>query len=392
MNKEVVIVSAVRTPIGSFMGALSTVSAPKLGAIAIKGALEKINLKPEMVEEVLMGNVVQAGTGQAPARQAAIYAGIPDTVPCTTINKVCASGMKSIMQAAQAIQLGDADIIVAGGMENMSLIPHYYHARSATKFGPATFEDGMQKDGLVDAYDNNAMGVCADACAKEYNFSREDQDAFAIQSYERSKAAWDSGKFDDEIVAVEVPQRRGDAIIVSKDEEYTNVKIEKIPALRPAFTKEGTVTAANASTINDGAAAVVLMSKEKADELGLKPLATIKSYADAAQEPKWFTTAPAKALPKALAKANLSLEDINYFEFNEAFSVVGLANMKILGLNDSNVNVNGGAVSLGHPLGCSGARILVTLLNVLKQNDAKYGAAAICNGGGGASALVLERS
>ncbi|NRB59081.1 MAG: acetyl-CoA C-acyltransferase [Winogradskyella sp.] len=392
MNKEVVIVSAVRTPIGSFLGSLSSVPAPRLGAAAIKGALDKINLKPELVDEVLMGNVVQAGTGQAPARQAAIYSGIPDTVPCTTVNKVCSSGMKTVMQAAQSIRLGDADIIVAGGMENMSAIPHYYHARSATKFGPATLEDGMQKDGLVDAYDNNAMGVCADACAVEYDFSREDQDAFAIQSYERSASAWDSGKFDNEVVPVEVPQRRGEPVVFSKDEEYTNVKMEKIPALRPAFTKEGTVTAANASTINDGAAALVLMSKDKADELGLKPLVTIKSYADAAQEPEWFTTAPAKALPKALAKANIELSDVDYFEFNEAFSVVGLANMKILGLSDDNVNVNGGAVSLGHPLGCSGARILVTLINVLHQNNAKIGAAAICNGGGGASAMVLERS
>ena len=392
MNKDVVIVSAVRTPIGSFLGSLSSVPAPQLGATAIKAALSKINLKPEMVDEVLMGNVVQAGTGQAPARQAAIYAGIPDTVPCTTINKVCASGMKAIMQAAQAIQLGDANIVVAGGMENMSSIPHYYHARNATKFGPATLEDGMQKDGLVDAYDKNAMGVCADACATEYEFSREDQDAFAVQSYERSKAAWDAGKFDNEVIPVEVPQRRGDAIVVDRDQEYTNVKMEKIPALRPAFTKEGTVTAANASTINDGAAAMVLMSRDKADELGLKPIATIKSYADAAHEPKWFTTAPAKALPKALAKANIELSDVDYFEFNEAFSVVGLANMKILGLKDSNVNVNGGAVSLGHPLGCSGARILVTLINVLHQNNAKIGAAAICNGGGGASAMVLERA
>ncbi|MDG4715468.1 acetyl-CoA C-acyltransferase [Winogradskyella sp. YYF002] len=391
MNKDVVIVSAVRTPIGSFLGSLSSVPAPKLGAAAIKGALDKINLKPEMVDEVLMGNVVQAGTGQAPARQAAIFAGIPNTVPCTTINKVCSSGMKAVMQAAQAISLGDADIIVAGGMENMSAIPHYYHARSATKFGPATLEDGMQKDGLVDAYDNNAMGVCADACAVEYNFTREDQDAFAVQSYERSKAAWDAGKFDNEVISVEVPQRRGDAVVVNKDEEYTNVKMEKIPALRPAFTKDGTVTAANASTINDGAAALVLMSKDKAEELGLTPLATIKSYADAAQEPEWFTTAPAKALPKALAKANVELSDVDFFEFNEAFSVVGLANMKILGLSDDKVNVNGGAVSLGHPLGCSGARILVTLLNVLQQNNAKIGAAAICNGGGGASAMVLER-
>jgi acetyl-CoA C-acetyltransferase len=392
MNKEVVIVSMARTPIGSFLGALSTVPAPKLGAVAIKGALEKINLKPEMVDEVLMGNVVQAGTGQAPARQAAIYAGIPDTVPCTTVNKVCSSGMKSVMQAAQSIALGDADIIVAGGMENMSLIPHYYHARSATKFGPAKMEDGMQKDGLVDAYNQQAMGVCADACATEYEFSREDQDAFAIQSYERSANAWEAGKFDNEVVPAEVPQRRGEPIVVSKDQEYTNVKMEKIPALRAAFTKEGTVTAANASTINDGAAAMVLMSKDKADELGLKPLATIKSYADAAQEPEWFTTAPAKALPKALAKADISIDDVDFFEFNEAFSVVGLANMKILGLNDQNVNVNGGAVSLGHPLGCSGARIIVTLLSVLAQNDAKIGAAAICIGGGGASAIVLERN
>lgn len=392
MSKEVVIVSAARTPIGSFLGALSTIPAPRLGAIAIKGALEKINLKPELVEEVLMGNVVQAGTGQAPARQAAIYAGIPNTVPCTTVNKVCASGMKTVMQAAQSIALGDADIIVAGGMENMSLIPHYYHARLATKFGPATLEDGMQKDGLVDVYDNHAMGVCADACATEYNFSREDQDAFAIQSYNRSADAWNNGKFDNEIIPVEVPQRRGEPVIVDKDQEYTNVKMEKIPALRPAFTKDGTVTAANASTINDGAAAMVLMSKEKANELGLTPLATIKSYADAAHEPKWFTTAPAKALPKALAKANVTIDDIEYFEFNEAFSVVGLANMKLLGLSDDKVNVNGGAVSLGHPLGCSGARIIVTLLNVLEQNNAKLGAAAICNGGGGASAIVIERN
>jgi len=392
MSKEVVIVSAARTPIGSFLGALSTIPAPRLGAIAIKGALNKINLDPSLVQEVIMGHVVQAGSGQAPARQAAIYAGIPNTVPCSTVNKVCASGMKSVMQAAQAIALGDADIIVAGGMENMSMIPHYYHARTGTKFGPATLEDGMQKDGLVDAYDNNAMGVCADTCATEYKFSREDQDAFAIQSYKRSAAAWEAGKFDNEVVPVEVPQRRGDAIVVSKDEEFTNVKIEKIPALRPAFTKDGTVTAANASTINDGAGAMVIMSKEKALELGLKPLATITGYADAAQDPEWFTTAPAKALPKALDKAGISLNDVDYFEFNEAFSVVGLANMKILGLNDSNVNVNGGAVSLGHPLGCSGVRILITLLNVLEQNNAKIGAAAICNGGGGASAVVIERN
>ncbi len=392
MGKEVVIVAAARTPIGSFMGALSTISAPKLGAIAIKGALSKINLKTELVEEVLMGNVVQAGTGQAPARQAAIYAGIPNTVPCTTINKVCASGMKAVMQAAQSIALGDANIIVAGGMENMSLIPHYLYARTGTKFGPTSLIDGMQKDGLVDAYDQNAMGVCADACASKYEFSREDQDAYAIQSYKRSSAAWDSGKFNNEVVPVEVPQRRGEPIIVSKDEEYTNVKMDKIPQLRPAFTKDGTVTAANASTINDGAGAMILMSREKADELGLKALATIKSYADAAHEPEWFTTAPAKVLPKAIDKAGITINDIDFFEFNEAFSVVGLANMKILGLNDINVNVNGGAVSLGHPLGCSGVRILITLLNVLEQNNAKIGAAAICNGGGGASAMIIERN
>ncbi|MBN4047334.1 acetyl-CoA C-acyltransferase [bacterium AH-315-P13] len=392
MNKEVVIVSAVRTPIGSFLGSLSTIPAPQLGAVAIKGALEKINLNPDLVEEVLMGNVVQAGTGQAPARQAAIYAGIPDSAPCTTINKVCASGMKAVMQAAQSIALGDADIIVAGGMENMSLIPHYYHARSATKFGSATLIDGMQRDGLVDVYDGNAMGVCADLCAVEHNFSREDQDNFAIQSYKRSTAAWDTGKFDNEVVSVEVPQRRGEPILVIKDEEYTNVKLEKIPSLRAAFSKDGTATAANSSTINDGAAALILMSRNKAEELGITPLVTIKSYADAAQEPKWFTTTPAKALPKALAKANISINDVDFFELNEAFSVVGLANMKLLGLNDSNVNVNGGAVSLGHPLGCSGARIIVTLINVLEQNNAKIGAAAICNGGGGASAIVLERN
>jgi len=389
---EVVIVSAVRTPIGSFLGGLSTIPAPKLGAIAIKGALERINLRPDLVEEVLMGNVVQAGTGQAPARQAAIYAGIPDSVPCTTINKVCASGMKAVMQAAQSIALGDTSIVVAGGMENMSMIPHYVHMRTGQKFGPASLVDGMQRDGLVDVYDQNAMGVCADACAEKYEFSREDQDAFAIQSYNRSAEAWKAGNFQNEVVPVEVPQRRGEPIVISEDEEFKNVKIEKIPNLRPAFTKEGTVTAANASTINDGAAAIILMSASKAKELNLDPLATIKSYADAAQEPKWFTTAPAKALPKALAKADLKLEDIDYFEFNEAFSVVGLANMKLLGLSDEKVNVNGGAVSLGHPLGCSGARIMITLLNVLEQNNAKLGAAAICNGGGGASAIVLEKN
>jgi acetyl-CoA C-acetyltransferase len=391
MNKKVVIVSAVRTPIGSFMGALSTVTAPQLGAAAIKGALEKINLDPAKVDEVIMGNVVQAGVGQAPARQAALLAGLSNEVAATTVNKVCASGMKAVMQAAQAILAGDAEIVVAGGMENMSLIPHYVQMRTGTKFGPATMVDGMQKDGLTDAYDNNAMGVCADLCASEYNFSREDQDQYAIQSYERSAKAWSAGKFANEVVPVAVPQRRGDALIVDKDEEYTNVKLDKIPSLNAVFTKDGTVTAANASTINDGAAALILMSEDKAKELGLKPLAYIKSYADAAQEPKWFTTSPAKALPKALAKIGMKISDVDYFEFNEAFAVVGLANSKILGLDTNKVNVNGGAVSLGHPLGCSGARIIVTLLNVLEQNNAKIGAAEICNGGGGASAIVIER-
>lgn len=390
--KEVVIVSMARTPIGSFMGNLATIPAPKLGAIAIKGALDKIQLDPKLIDEVFMGQVVQAGVGQAPARQAAIFAGIPDTAPCTTVNKVCASGMKSIMLAAQTIASGAADVIVAGGMENMSLIPHYIELRNGTKFGPATLVDGMQKDGLVDAYDANAMGVCADACAEKYNFSREDQDAYAIQSYKRSSDAWKSGKFTKEVVPVEVPQRKGDPQRIHEDEEYKNVDLTKIPLLRPAFTKDGTVTAANASTINDGAAALVLMSSTKAIALGLKPLATIKGYADAAQEPKWFTTAPAKALPKALARAGISIDDVDFFEFNEAFAVVGLANMKLLGLTDKNVNVNGGAVSLGHPLGCSGARIVITLLSVLEQQQGKIGAAAICNGGGGASAIILERS
>ena len=390
--KKVVIVSAARTPIGSFMGALSTVTAPHLGAAAIKGALEKINLDVNLVDEVIMGNVIQAGVGQAPARQAALYAGLPNSVIATTVNKVCASGMKSVMQGAQAIMAGDAEIIVAGGMENMSLIPHYVHMRNGVKFGPTSMLDGMQKDGLVDAYDNNAMGVSADLCASEYKITREAQDAFAIQSYERSAKAWEAGKFDNEVVPVAVPQRRGEPIMVTKDEEFTNVKLDKIPTLNAVFTKDGTVTAANASTINDGAAAVVIMSEEKARSLGLKPLAYIKSYADAAQEPKWFTTAPAKALPKALAKVGLSVKDVDFFEFNEAFSVVGLANAQILGLDNDKINVNGGAVSLGHPLGCSGVRIIVTLINVLEQNNAKIGAAAICNGGGGASAIVIERA
>lgn len=389
--KDVVIVSAARTPIGSFMGALATVPAPRLGAIAIEGALDKIGLDTHLIDEVVMGHVVQAGAGQAPARQAAIFAGLPDSVPCTTVNKVCASGMKAVMQAAQAIALGDISVAVAGGMENMSLIPHYVHLRTGQKFGPTTLIDGMQKDGLVDVYDQNAMGVCADACAKEHDFSREDQDAYAIQSYTRAANAWKDGKFTDEVVPVAVSQRRGEPIMVTEDEEFKNVKMDKIPELRPAFSKDGTVTAANASTINDGAAALVLMSAEKAKELGLTPLAKILSFADAAQAPEWFTTAPAKALPKAIAKAGLHIDDIDFFEFNEAFAVVGLANMKLLGLSDKNVNVNGGAVSLGHPLGCSGARILITLLSVLQQNNGKIGAAAICNGGGGASAIIVER-
>lgn len=389
MNK-VVIVSYARTPIGSFLGKLSTIPATKLGSIAIKGALDKINLDPNLVEEVLMGHVVQAGTGQAPARQAALGAGLSDNVPCTTVNKVCASGMKTIMMAAQAIAAGDRDVVVAGGMENMSMIPHYLHMRNGQKFGPTTLEDGMQRDGLVDVYDQQAMGVCADLCANEHEFTREDQDAFAIESYTRSKKAWETGKFNDEVVPVSVPQRRGDDLIVDTDEEFSNVSFDKIPGLRPAFSKDGTVTAANASTINDGAAALVLMSESKASELGLKPLAYIKSYADAAQEPKWFTTAPAKALPIALAKAGISKEDVDFFEFNEAFAVVGLANMKILDISDAKTNIYGGAVSLGHPLGCSGARIVATLLSVLIQEKGKLGAAAICNGGGGASAIVLE--
>ncbi|HUH51669.1 MAG TPA: acetyl-CoA C-acyltransferase [Flavobacterium sp.] len=392
MIKKIAIVSAVRTPIGTFLGGLSSVPAPKLGAAAIKGALDKIGLDYNLVDEVIMGNVVQAGVGQAPARQAVKFAGLPDTVIATTVNKVCASGMKAIMQGAQAIQLGDAEIVVAGGMESMSLIPHYVHMRNGVKFGPTTMVDGLQKDGLLDVYDQQAMGVFADLCASEYKISREEQDAFAIESYKRSAQAWEAGKFDDEVVPVEVPQRRGEPVVVSKDEEFTNVKLDRIPSLSAVFTKDGTATAANSSTINDGAAAVVLMSEEKAKALGLKPLAFISGYADAEQEPKWFTTSPSKALPKALKKANLELSDVDFFEFNEAFSVVGLANAKILDLDASKINVNGGAVSLGHPLGCSGARIIVTLINVLEQNNAKHGAAAICNGGGGASAMVIERA
>ncbi|MDB9911136.1 MAG: acetyl-CoA C-acyltransferase [Candidatus Arcticimaribacter sp.] len=388
---KAVIVSAKRTPLGKFMGGLSTVPAPKLGAIAIQGALEAIGLDATEVDEVYMGNVLQAGVGQAPARQAAIFAGIPDTVPCTTVNKVCSSGMKTIMMAAQAIALGDAEVVVAGGMENMSLAPHIVPMRTGVKFGGTQLEDVMQKDGLVDAFDQVAMGTYADATATKHHISRADQDAFAIESYRRSAAAWESGVMQNEIVPVSVPQRRGEDKQITEDEEYTNVLIDKIPNLRPAFTKEGTVTAANASTINDGAAAVIVMSEEKAKTLGLTPLASIEGYADAAQEPQWFTTAPAKALPKALAKANVSLDEVELFEFNEAFSVVGLANMQLLELDSTLVNVHGGAVSLGHPLGCSGARIVVTLLNAMKHKNVSLGAAAICNGGGGASAIVFKK-
>lgn len=388
--KNVVLVAAKRTPIGSFMGALSTVSAVDLGATAIKGALTAIGLAPESVEEVFMGQVLQAGCGQSPARQAAIKAGIPDTVPCTTVNKVCASGMKSIQLAAQSIALGQADIIVAGGMENMSQSPHYSNLRKGAKFGAVPLQDSMQIDGLTDAYDQVAMGVFADATAKKHQISRTDQDAFAISSYTRSKAAWESGFYAAEVVPVAVPQRKGDPIECTQDEEYLNVNLDKIPQLRPAFGKEGTVTAANASTLNDGAAAVVLMSEEKAVALGMSPMATLVSYADAAQEPQWFTTAPAKALPKALDLAGLTLEQIDWFELNEAFSVVGLANIKLLNLDTAKVNPNGGAVSLGHPLGCSGARIVVSLVNQL-QRSGTYAAAGICNGGGGASALILKK-
>ncbi len=388
--KEVVIVSAVRTPIGSFLGSLSEIPASKLGAAAIKAALQKIDLDPSLVDEVFMGNVVQAGVGQAPAKQAALYAGLPDSIPCTTFNKVCASGMKSIAFAAQAIKCGDADIVVAGGMENMSMIPHYMQGRKGQKFGNIQIEDGLLKDGLVNVYDGKHMGTCGDACAEKYDFSREDQDEFAIKSYQRSADAWRTGKFNNEVIPVEIPQRRGEPIILTEDEEFKNVKLDKIPNLRPAFSKEGTVTAANASTLNDGAAALVIMSRDKANELGIEPVAVINGYADASQAPEWFLTSPAKALPKALKNAGIDANDIDYYELNEAFSVVGLANIKLLELDPSKVNVHGGAVSLGHPLGCSGARIIVTLINVLQQNNAKIGAAGICNGGGGASAMVIS--
>lgn len=389
--KEVFIVSAARTPMGSFMGSLSTVPATKLGSTAIKGALDKIGLNPNLVQEVYMGNVLQAGEGQAPARQAALGAGLSNETPSTTINKVCASGMKAVMMAAQSIKSGDQEIIIAGGMENMSQVPHYFNARNATKLGDVKMQDGMVLDGLTDVYNKVHMGVCAEKCAAKYDISREDQDNFAIESYKRSAKAWSEGKFNNEIVPVEIPQRKGDSIIFGEDEEYKSVNFDRIRTLPTVFQKEsGTVTAANASTLNDGASALVLMSKEKMEELGLKPLAKIVSYADAAHEPEWFTTAPAKALPVALKKAGLDISEIDFFEFNEAFSVVGLANNKILGLDSNKVNVNGGAVSLGHPLGSSGSRIIVTLINVLKQNNGKYGAAAICNGGGGASAIVIE--
>ena len=394
--KEVFIVSAVRTPIGSFGGALKDIPAPKLGAAAIKGALEKAGISPDAapgsgVQDVIMGCVIQANLGQAPARQAAKFAGLPNEVNCTTVNKVCASGMKAISMAAQSIALGDADIVVAGGMESMSGVPFYVESmRWGNKYGHSSIIDGLAKDGLTDVYDGKAMGNAAELCAAECGISREDQDKFAIASYERSQAAWEKGYFKDEVIPVEIPQRKGDPVLFAKDEEPFNVKFEKIPTLNPAFIKNGTVTAANASTMNDGAAALVLVSKEKLDELGLKPIGRIVSYADAEQAPEWFTTTPSLAVPKAVAKAGLKMEDISYWELNEAFAVVGIENTKRMKLDPARVNVHGGAVSIGHPLGASGARIIVTLLNVLKQNNARYGAAGICNGGGGASAMVIE--
>jgi acetyl-CoA C-acetyltransferase len=390
-KKEVYIVSAVRTPIGSFGGALKDVPATRLGAAAIKAAVEKAGIQPDQIDEVLMGCVIQANLGQAPARQAARYAGLPDKVICTTVNKVCASGMKAIAQGVQSILLGDADVVVAGGMENMSSVPFYIeNMRWGNKYGGTTIIDGLQKDGLTDCYSTFAMGCAADVCAAENKVSREEQDAFATESYKRSQAAWKNGKFADEVIPVEIPSKKGDAIIVSKDEEPWNVKFDKIASLKPAFGKEGTVTAANASTMNDGAAAIVLMSKEKADELGVKPIAKILSYADAEQEPEWFTTTPSIAVPKAVKNAGLQMSDVDFVELNEAFSVVGIVNSQKMNLNPAKVNVNGGAVSIGHPLGCSGARIIVTLINVLKQNNGKIGATGICNGGGGASAMVIE--
>ena len=391
--KEVCIVSAVRTPIGSFGGALSSISAPQLGAIAIKGALERVGIKPDQVNEVYMGHVLQANAGQAPVTQASIFAGLPDTVPGTTVNKVCASGMKAVMLAAQSIMLGDNEVVVAGGMENMSAVPYYLDkARNGYRLGHAQMIDGLVKDGLWDVYKDYHMGNAAELCATECKISREEQDAYAIESYKRSQAAWANGAFQPEIVPVTIPQKGKDPLVITEDEEYRKVDFNKIPSLRPVFDKNGTVTAANASTLNDGAAALVLMSKEKAVALGIKPLAYIRGFADAQQAPEWFTTAPAKALPKAVAKAGLKMEDIDYFEINEAFSVVALANNQALGLDPEKVNILGGAVSIGHPLGCSGARIIVTLINVLQQRNGRTGAAGICNGGGGASAIVLERT
>jgi len=389
--KEVYFVSAVRTPMGSFNGSLSTIPATKLGATAIKSALNKINLDPKHVQEVIMGNVLQAGEGQAPARQASIFAGISDNVPCTTVNKVCASGMKAISMAAQSILAGDNDVVVAGGMENMSAVPHYLpNSRNGQKLGNITMLDGLVNDGLTDVYNNYHMGNAAELCAKECNITREDQDEFAIESYKRSAKAWENGWFNNEVIPVEIPQRKGDPIVFDHDEEYKAVRFDKIPTLRPVFQKEGSVTAANASTINDGASAVILMSGEIVKELGLTPVAKIRSYADAAQKPEWFTTAPSKALPRALEKAGLSYADVDFYEINEAFSVVAIANNQEMGLDPAKVNVHGGAVSLGHPLGSSGSRIIVSLINVLKQHGGKIGAAAICNGGGGASAMVIE--
>lgn len=391
MSKEVFIISAVRTPIGSFMGGLSSISATSLGSTAIKGALEKGNVEAALIDEVFMGNVLQAGVGQAPARQAALGAGLGMNVPCTTINKVCASGMKSIMLAAQSIMTGDNHVVVAGGMENMSQTPHYLAGRSGNKFGNISMLDGITKDGLLDVYSNVPMGNCAELCAEKYEITREDQDNFAITSYKRAAQAWEDGKFSNEVVPVPVPQRKGDPILLAKDEEYSNVFLDKIPGLRPAFNKEGTITAANASTLNDGASALVLASKEAVEKNGWKPIGKIISFADAAQAPEWFATAPSLAIPKALAKVNMAITDVDFWELNQAFSVVGIANTKILGLDPAKVDVNGGAVALGHPLGNSGSRIIVTLLNVLEQNNAKIGGAAICNGGGGASAMIVER-
>jgi acetyl-CoA C-acetyltransferase len=388
--KNVVIVAAKRTPMGSFGGSLSSVPATKLGAAAIKGALESIDLNPNLIEEVFMGNVLPANLGQAPARQAAIYAGISENTPCTTVNKVCASGMKSVMLAAQSIMTGNADVVVAGGMENMSMVPHYYNARKGKKLGDISLVDGLVKDGLTDVYNKVHMGNCADQCADKYKISREEQDEFAIESYNRAANASKNGLFKEEIVKVNIPQRKGEDVIVDKDEEYKNVKLEKIPNLKPVFSKDGSVTAANASTLNDGASALILMSEEKAKELNLKPIAKIISYADASQEPKWFTTSPTKAINKALGRANMAVNDIDFWELNEAFSVVGIVNTQLLKLDSKKVDVNGGAVALGHPLGSSGSRIIVTLINVLKQNKGKIGGAGICNGGGGASSIIIE--